>query len=429
MHILIGLPSPAVVDPDFALENLLQIIDYSRAKIPDLKISVSHSQGVRTDANRNNILKKALDAGNVDYILWLDTDMIYPVDIIEKYLEIPNLGGNLDIIGCLYFKRSKPYLPAAYEERNDTDTTFTTIHPPLIKSNHIYEVAAVGYGGMMVSMNTYKKLGDEKWTAYGSNFHIPIKNISDKESHDLKFCLEAKKIGLSIKLHGSVRAKHFTKKLITQEDWLAEQRKIFRIENVSIPQVHVLMPATDESQAAQAAKTMVARAGISCQIKIIMDDKKEGFIKIINDYVKANKPELIVYTAQDALVGQGWLKNALTEMLLIGAGLVGFNDGKWSGRLASFGLVQRGWYKQLYGGNLFHPGYGSHYADTELTQIAKEQRAYVYAENAIMMEVDHKKAVGKGKGVEKKDKKLYRKRASEGFDGLVESKKLREEFG
>jgi hypothetical protein len=106
-------------------------------------------------------------------------------------------------------------------------------------------------------------------------------------------------------------------------------------------------------------------------------------------------------------------------MLVENAGLVCFHDGKWNGHLASFGAVQMSWCRTVYGGEIFYPGYHSHYGDTELTQIAKSQGRYAYAENAVMLEVDFNKIFGKGKGVVKADKDLFKKRKLTSFDGLV----------
>lgn len=46
----------------------------------------------------------------------------------------------------------------------------------------------------------------------------------------------------------------------------------------------------------------------------------------------------------------------------------------------------------------------------------------------VMLEVDYLKAIGKGKGVSRKDKNLYKKRKKDGFGGLITSSRLIEEF-
>lgn len=429
MHILIAIPSPENVNNEFALGNLPEIVNRTKREFPDIKISIAHHVGVRTDANRNHILKEALKDKTIDYILWLDSDMIYPAEIIVRYLDSVNLGQKIDVIGCLYFKRSYPYQPIAYEFNDGEDKNikpYKTILPSAIKDDTIYEVDGLGYGGMMVSMDVYEKLGDKKWTVYGSNFHLPF-DSEDHMTHDLVFCKDVKEAGMSVKLHGGVRPGHISSKIITYEDWQKATEDDFAFKKV-MPSVLVIMPTLDVEQGKLAADVMRARAGADFDIAVVEDNMGFGFIRTVNEVAKAQKHEIIIYTAQDALVGQNWLKHALIKMMTTNAGLVGFNDGKWNGELASFGMVQRSWVKDIYSGNILNPEYNAHYADTELTQIAKQQGRYAYAEKSIMMEVDFKKAVGKGKGTVKADKKLYKKRKKDGFGGLVTSPDLINQF-
>ena len=426
-HVLIGIPTPEYLHNEFALGNLPEIVGTAKAKMSDLKVTVAHQTGVRTDANRNAILKKALEDKTIDYILWLDADMTYQPDIIVRYIEdMKNMDKEIDAIGCMYFKRSYPYDVVAYDNSNEKIKPYKTILPSMIKDDVIYEVAALGYGGLMVSVKAYEKLGDKKWTHYGENFHLPF-DCEEHLTHDLVLCRDIKASGMKVNLHGGVRARHIASKAIEYSDWQDAFRKEFEFKG-RIPTVLVIIPTTDIEQAKLVAETMRKRAGADCDIMIVEDDKRIGFIDVVNQ-VAMNKPhEVIVYTAQDALVGQNWLKHALIEMVVTNAGLIGFNDGKWGGKLASFGMVLKEWVKDVYGGNIFYTGYQSHYADTELTQIAKQQGRYAYAEKAIMLEVDWKKATGQGKGVSKADRKLYKKRKKDDFGGLVTDTRLKDEF-
>jgi hypothetical protein len=430
MHIVIAIPTPEYSQADFALGNLQDIIGYTHKRFPKWKITTAYRYGTRTDQNRNTILQEVLKDDTVDYILWLDSDMLYPATIIERYFDVLDMGLTIDVIGCLYFKRSYPYDPIAYEYNKDPGNKdikpYRTILPSAIREDTIIEVDGIGYGGMMVNMNVYKKLGDKKWTVYGSNFHLPF-DAPDHMTHDLVFCNDVKQAGMSIKLHGAVRPGHFCLHPVTMEDWQRVNEEEFRFKH-NPPKVLVIMPATNKEQATMAAEIMRKRAGADCDIAVVMDDEGRGFVHVVNQIAKTYSHEVIVYTAQDALVGDEWLKKALLRMLVTDAGLVSFHDGKWGGKLASFGMVQRSWFKDIYEGSLFYPGYWGNYADTELTQIAKQQGRYAYAPKAVMLEVDYEKALGRGKGVVAADKKLFKKRKKGGFGGLVTDKELLEEF-
>lgn len=420
MKIGIGIPTPERVHPDFALHTLPQIIQYTRENLKDVEIYLRYQQGVRTDRNRNIILKDFMEA-DVDAVLWLDSDMVFPQDIIERYLEIEKLHGELSVIGCLYFKRTDGHKPIGYVDSGDPERPFRPVMPQLIKRGKIYEVTGLGYGGMMVSMNVYKKLGEDKWTKYGDNFHNPDATDGNL-THDLVFCKQVRDAGFQIFMHGSIRPGHIGEKLITEQDFFDKfPPKLFDGTKIA-----VCMPSVDMELAQKAAEVMKKRAGYDCDILVVEDAERNGFIHTVNSVFKQKSDDyhFFVYTAQDAFVGQNWLANALLEQFKTQAGLTAFNDGKWDGELASFGMVECGWAKNNYDGNLFHPKYHSHYADTELTQIAKEDRNYCYAKDAVMIEVDYNKALGKEGGVNKKDRQLYRNRVHK----VLKSKELKDQF-
>lgn len=432
---MIGVPTPEYAQADFALGNLQDIIGYTHKVFPEWKITTAYRYGTRTDQNRNTILKEALADGTVDYILWLDSDMLYPAQIVERYFDTLNLksdGKNLtiDVIGCLYFKRSYPYDPIAYVKNLDDNRDikpYRTVLPSTIREDTVMEVEGIGYGGMMVNMRVYNKLGENKWTRYGENFHLPF-DAPEHLTHDLMFCRDVRNAGMSVKLHGGVRPGHFCLHPVTIEDWRKATVETFEFKR-KIPKTLVVMPSLDKELANQAAEVMRGRAGLPCDIAVVIDDKQHGYVYKCNGVVAAHPDhDVIVYTAQDAFVGFDWLKNAMIRMLTTDAGLVGFHDGKWNGHLASFGLVQRSWFKNNYDGLLFHPGYFSHFADTELTQVAKQQGRYAYAENAVMLEIDYLKALGMKKGVVEKDQKHFADRKKTSFDGLITDPDLIREF-
>lgn len=418
MHILVGFPTPENVHNEFAFGNLPQIINHTKKVFPGVKVSFANKEGVRTDANRNSILKQAIEDGTVDYILWLDVDELYPPEILERYIkDTEELKQSIDVIGCLYFKRSYPYEPVAYTFSGERIKPYKTLLPSAVEKDKIYEIDGLGYGGMLVNMKVYEKLGKKRWTNYGVNFHLPYE-IEEHITHDLIFCRDVKRAGMSVKLHGAVRPGHLMTKPVTIEDWKRATLETFDFKSKQ-PSVLVVVPTTNVEQAKQAGEVMKLRAGASFDLMIVEDTKHIGYVKTLNYVAKESKHDVIVYTAQDVLVGQNWLRHALLKMLVENAGLVCFHDGKWNGHLASFGAVQMSWCRTVYGGEIFYPGYHSHYGDTELTQIAKSQGRYAYAENAVMLEVDFNKILGKGKGVVKADKDLFKKRKLTNFDGLV----------
>ena len=334
MRIGIGIPSPDRVHPDFMI-NLVEIVKNTKHETV-----IEKEQGVRTDRNRNTILSRFK---GVSYILWLDADMIYPKDIIDTYME-----ADFDVIGGLYFSREVPYKPVGYTDSGNKVVPYTPILPHLVKHNKIYEVAGLGFGGMMVNVNTYKELGDDKWMNYGKYFHIPppLRKGVEKEdalTHDLEFCKKVKAKGLSVKLHGSVRPLHISDRLIDEDDFKAEDN----IQILRFPKVLVI----------GGNEEIKARAGMPCDIYENKGDLK-AIIKTLPKY------EFYVVLGP-CISKQDWLKEAILQQATTGAGLVAFND--------TFCMFEKKWLDEIK-------------MDLENAEkLAKKYFRFTFAEKAIII--------------------------------------------
>ena len=186
-----------------------------------------------------------------------------------------------------------------------------------------------------------------------------------------------------------------------------------------------VMPFTEAAQAQRAATLMSRRAGAEGLIVAVHDDARDGFIALANRVFARSESPYFGYVAQDAFAGRHWLHFALKALEKPAVQLVAFNDGKWFGLLAAYGLARRSWAKGNYAGSLFFKGYQRHYADTELSLIATEQKSLAYVANSVLIEVDWEKD---SKPTEEADRVLFKTRASAGFDGKVASPELRTRF-
>lgn len=187
---------------------------------------------------------------------------------------------------------------------------------------------------------------------------------------------------------------------------------------VAQAEVLFVMPATDEAAAERAATLMASRAAVKeATVLVVMDNAQRGFVGIANLVFKASSGAFFGYAAQDAFAGRQWLAHALETLRATGKGLLAFNDGKWSGALAAFGLGRRQWLAQNYGGDLFHGGYTQHYADTELSVLALGNRQMAYNPQALLVEVDWEKD---HKGVNALDRMLFASRKDGWIRGRVE---------
>jgi hypothetical protein len=188
-----------------------------------------------------------------------------------------------------------------------------------------------------------------------------------------------------------------------------------------------VMPWTDRARAAACSRILAQRAAAPLLLLAVQDDTAAGPVAIWNDALSHSAGTWFGYVADDAFPGRGWLRIALDALARApSASLLAFNDGKWYGQLAGFGLVRRQWLEGLYGGRLFHPDYRQHFGDTELTLIAREQRVLAYEPHAMLIEIDARKD---GRAVNASDRAVFLRRQMRGFDGRVRDPELLRIFG
>lgn len=418
MNIAIAAPLPNTIPQDFP-RTLTGIINYTKNNLKGLdELHYVDKSGVRTDRNRNIMLEEMMKR-DIDYVLWLDVDMIYPHDIICKYME-----HDFDVMGCLYFKRAEPFSPIGYVKGDNPSKPYKPLDPRLIPKDTVIEVDALGFGGMMVNMKTYKMMGEDKWMKYSDNFYLPYETVEPKFTHDILFCKTAQEYGAKIMLHTGVRPAHMGEIAITEKHWLQERGSETIINNK--PKIAVILPTIHSKLADKTVDILKTRAGMDCDIYKIEDTEKRGYVAICNEFAKEHDQyDYYVTATDDIFPSRNWLKDAYTLLVKSNAKLVGFADGKWKGQLACCALIERKWIRKNYGGNIYYPEYFGHYNDTELTLIAMQDGVYAFDPNIILMEVDYDK---ENKKVNPKDRALFQKRRSKDFDGLVTREDLKTMF-
>ena len=96
---------------------------------------------------RERLIEEAIKIDS-DYVMWLDSDMMFPSNTILRLLN-----HNKDIVACNYMKRSLPMKTVAYTDLNDWDSWV-----PLEVFDDLVKVQGVGMGCMLMKTDVFKKL-------------------------------------------------------------------------------------------------------------------------------------------------------------------------------------------------------------------------------------------------------------------------------
>lgn len=164
---------------------------------------IASKQGSLIYAARDDLAKMAIKM-DADYILWLDSDMVFDPDILEKLLQDTEKG---DIISGLYFRRAAPFSPVLFDKLELVDdkpvyTEFSEI------PEDVFEVGGIGFG--CVLMPTDVLLGVA--LKFGTMF-TPLCGMGE----DIAFSWRARQCGFKIVCDPKIKLGHVGHIIITED--------------------------------------------------------------------------------------------------------------------------------------------------------------------------------------------------------------------
>lgn len=149
---------------------------------------------------RNTLARKAIVEG-FDRVLWLDSDMVFEPDFMERLNA--DLDEGRDMVSGLYFTRKLPLKPVLFSEcgyyRKNEETREVV---PTAKAYYdypkdsIFEIAACGFGGVLMNTSLLAEVESKFGLPFG-----PMIGFGE----DISFCLRVTELGK--KMHCDSRAK------------------------------------------------------------------------------------------------------------------------------------------------------------------------------------------------------------------------------
>lgn len=164
---------------------------------------IASKQGSLIYAARDDLAKMAIKM-DADYILWLDSDMVFEPDLLERLLEDREKG---DIVSGLYFRRAAPFSPVLFNQlelvnNKPVFTEFSEI------PEDVFEVGGIGFG--CVLMPTDVLLGVA--LKHGEMFS-PFCGMGE----DIAFSWRARQCGFKIVCDPKIKLGHVGHIIITED--------------------------------------------------------------------------------------------------------------------------------------------------------------------------------------------------------------------
>lgn len=125
---------------------------------------------MQVDMARNVLAKKAVEGG-YDRILWIDSDMTFEQDMMERLSD--DLDAGWDMVTGLYFKRTFPLEPVIYSHIEEAKADTYWEYP----QDQLFPIAGCGFGGVLMKTDILRDLKDPPF--------LPFLHLSE----DLSFCV------------------------------------------------------------------------------------------------------------------------------------------------------------------------------------------------------------------------------------------------
>jgi GT2 family glycosyltransferase len=164
-------------------------------------------------AQRELIVRRAL-AGNADYVLMIDDDMVVPPDALEALL-LASAESDVAIAGALYYTRDG-IRPMVAQDWSSTQTTSASI--PAFDSVPV-AVDALGFGCVLLRLSALRMLAPP---FFGAQVYIETAAARVRLcNEDFLLCERLREAGYRIMLHPGVRCGHVDRESgrIVPEAW------------------------------------------------------------------------------------------------------------------------------------------------------------------------------------------------------------------
>lgn len=207
MKILVAVPCMDTWPVNFGV-SLIEMLSYSQAMS-----FVSHDEirlcpvanSLVYDA-RNTLSLTAIEQ-NFDYVLWLDSDMVFHADTLERMLKTIKTSsfaigdwqsyaegaGKYQMLTGVYYMRKPPHTPVLYKTIAEPELTDGQVQKKIETMTDIpdtlFEVEGCGFGCVLTSVPLLKKV----WDKFGPAF-TPYPWASE----DMSFCYRVKQLGEKI---------------------------------------------------------------------------------------------------------------------------------------------------------------------------------------------------------------------------------------
>lgn len=157
--------------------------------------------------SRNRLAEYAIQV-EADYILWLDSDMVFAPDTLKRMMKVLDEHDEIDILTGLYFRRATPFTPVAFDVLEIGEDGILKFENMDIVPDGLKEVAGCGFGCVLMKTDCLVDIAGK----HGGVWFAPMANVGE----DCAFCIRAREEGYRIFIDPSIELGHMGYAAVTR---------------------------------------------------------------------------------------------------------------------------------------------------------------------------------------------------------------------
>lgn len=205
MKTMIAVPCLDTVQTEF-VQSLVNMKPVGQIRYAFLSSSLIYKS--RTDLALMAIAEKA------DYILWLDSDMVFPPELLADLME--SIKGRDMVAGVCHMRRP-PYTPVLYKKLRQGFTPSENESEKYIDypKDGVFTVEGCGFGCVLMKTEVAKSVVDKYHEVFA-----PLPGYGE----DLSFCIRARGCGYEIHADPHIQVGHKASTIVTDQTFEAYRK-------------------------------------------------------------------------------------------------------------------------------------------------------------------------------------------------------------
>ncbi|MBQ2404001.1 MAG: hypothetical protein II280_01155 [Lachnospiraceae bacterium] len=171
----------------------------------DCEVQIGWEVGSLVYHARNNLARQALKT-DADYVLWLDSDMVFAPDTLIRMLKVCK-DNDIDFLTAVCFRRKPPYTPCLFDrlEKVEKGASYTAL---MSVPEGLFKVGGCGFAGVLMRSDVLLSVQ--------SRFEGRMFDPMDGFGEDVSFCWRARQCGYEIWCDSSIEFGHVGNCIVTR---------------------------------------------------------------------------------------------------------------------------------------------------------------------------------------------------------------------